>query len=136
MTGANEKNTPSKRMKGNTGEELVTSHLERCGYLIIARNYYSKFGEIDCVCLKDGVIVFVEVKLREKTIQSSLNSITMSKKKRLIRTALCFLQQHREYNDYLCRFDVVAVQETGRADEYLIRHIEDAFSADEVDYSL
>src|SRR5262249_61219255 len=49
---------------GKTGEDLACRELERRGYVILARRYRTRFGEIDIVSDDRGVIVFVEVKAR------------------------------------------------------------------------
>jgi putative endonuclease len=49
---------------GRRGEELAAEHLERLGYRVIARNYRTRFGELDLVATDDYVLVFCEVKTR------------------------------------------------------------------------
>ena len=49
---------------GHRGEELAAGHLERLGYRVIARNYRTRFGELDLVATDDHVLVFCEVKTR------------------------------------------------------------------------
>lgn len=51
-----------KRKIGDVGEELVSRFLIKQGYKIIERNYLKKWGEIDIVAEKEGVLHFVEVK--------------------------------------------------------------------------
>ena len=48
--------------KGKEGELLVTQHLQKQGYKIIAQNYRKPFGEVDVIAQKDDTIAFVEVK--------------------------------------------------------------------------
>lgn len=47
---------------GINGEDSAVALLKQKDYKIIARNYSSENGEIDVVALKQGVLVFVEVK--------------------------------------------------------------------------
>ena len=49
---------------GRRGEELAAEHLERLGYRIVARNYRTRFGELDLVATDEHVLVFCEVKTR------------------------------------------------------------------------
>jgi len=49
---------------GRRGEQLAAEHLERLGYRVVARNYRTRFGELDLVAADDDVIVFCEVKTR------------------------------------------------------------------------
>ena len=50
---------------GNRGEDLATEFLENKGYLILERNFRTRFGEIDIVCLDGEILVFVEVKTKK-----------------------------------------------------------------------
>lgn len=49
---------------GRLGERLAAEHLERLGYRVIARNYRTRYGELDLVATDDDVLVFCEVKTR------------------------------------------------------------------------
>ena len=51
---------------GSLGEKTAEKYLKRRGYLIIGRNYWTEFGEIDIICLKGRTLVFVEVKTRTR----------------------------------------------------------------------
>jgi len=54
-----------KRKLGNIGEDFCVKHLVKHGYIVLDRNYLKKWGEIDIVAKKDGIIHFVEVKTKE-----------------------------------------------------------------------
>jgi len=47
---------------GNTGENIAAKFLEVKGYTVIERNYLKKWGELDIIARKNGVVHFVEVK--------------------------------------------------------------------------
>jgi putative endonuclease len=49
---------------GNKGETLAAEHLQIKGYEILARNYRSKWGEVDIVAKIHNIVVFVEVKTK------------------------------------------------------------------------
>jgi len=51
-----------KQLTGDRGEEEVATFLMKRGYQVFTRNYRKKWGELDVVAGKDGVIHFVEVK--------------------------------------------------------------------------
>ena len=51
-----------KREIGDLGEGIVCRYLENKGYVVIERNYLRKWGEIDIVATKAGILHFVEVK--------------------------------------------------------------------------
>ena len=52
----------SRRELGNKGEEATCTFLMKQGYRIVCRNYWRKWGEIDIVATKEGILYFVEVK--------------------------------------------------------------------------
>ena len=107
------------REVGRAGERLAEQYLvERRHARILARNFTVRGGEIDLVAEIDGVIAFVEVKLR--THGDAHEAIGYTKQKRLSRAALIFLQKNR-LTDRTARFDAVLIE----ADR--IEYIERAF---------
>lgn len=55
-------NRTNKQIVGELGESIAVKFLEKKGFVTVERNYRRKFGEIDIVTKKKGVIHFVEVK--------------------------------------------------------------------------
>jgi putative endonuclease len=51
-----------KRVKGNKGEDIACIFLKRGGFSITDRNYSRKWGELDIVANRDGIVHFFEVK--------------------------------------------------------------------------
>ena len=49
---------------GTLGEELAGIMLQEKGYKILAKNFRCRYGEIDIIASKNGVLAFVEVKTR------------------------------------------------------------------------
>jgi putative endonuclease len=86
------------------------------GYEIVERNWrYRTVGEIDLVCRCADQMVFVEVRLRRGTaFGSPEESITLTKKRRMIAVASTYVQLHGWTGDW--RIDVVAIEldATGR----------------------
>ncbi len=112
---------------GVFGEEHAALYLEDLGYRILTRNYRSRYGEIDIIAEKDKTIVFIEVKARRSYLYGEpKDSIHIRKQKKLIQTAMIFLQEN-EWEDCDCRFDVIEVTflPNGAIRPY---HIENAFS--------
>ncbi len=119
----------TKSLLAKTGEALSVEFLQHLGYRLIVRNYHSAFGEIDIVLQDKSEIVFVEVKTRTSHNLSSIqNSITISKRKKLTRTALYFLHNHPESCKLSCRFDLMLVFYYPRDDTYKLMHHKDAFA--------
>ena len=54
--------TPQQSSLGKLGEDLACRELTRRGYVILARRYRTRHGEIDIVAREGEVLVFVEVK--------------------------------------------------------------------------
>ena len=52
----------SKRKLGDIGENIACDFLKRRGFELIERNYLRKWGELDIIVKKAGIIHFVEVK--------------------------------------------------------------------------
>jgi putative endonuclease len=49
---------------GAKGERLAAQHLEARGYEVVARNFRTRFGELDLVARDERFLVFCEVKTR------------------------------------------------------------------------
>lgn len=93
---------------GKIGEEFTAKLLTEKGYQIIDKNYHSHFGEIDIIAKDAKYIVFVEVKTREEnSMVNPLEAVTISKQKKIIKTALLYLQSHP--TNLQPRFDVAGL---------------------------
>lgn len=99
---------PSKsKHTGNLAELTARTYLEQSGLKFIQQNFHSRFGEIDLIMQDNDTVVFVEVKKRKQGINHALESITLSKQKKLVLTAQYYLlKAQKEIN---CRFDVIAI---------------------------
>lgn len=51
-----------KRRLGDIGENIACVFLEKRGFEILERNYLRKWGEIDIITRKNGLVRFIEVK--------------------------------------------------------------------------
>jgi putative endonuclease len=81
------------RAKGDIAEEKACEFLLNCGYSIVERNFYSRFGEIDIIALKDEVLHFVEVK-SGLNYESAVQNITPKKISRLVKTAYVYMKKN------------------------------------------
>lgn len=54
----------NNRQLGQYGEKIAAQFLERRGFIIVMRNFQTRWGEIDLVATKDSRLHFVEVKTR------------------------------------------------------------------------
>ena len=78
---------------GDRAELRAARYLQDLGYEIIERNFHSRFGEIDIVAQKDGVLHFVEVKA--SLVKNPLENITLQKMQKLQKTIRFFLYSKR-----------------------------------------
>ena len=112
---------------GIFGEEHAALYLKDLGYRILSRNYRSRYGEIDIIAKQEETIVFIEVKARRSYFYGEpKDSIHIRKQKKLIQTAMIFLQEH-EWEEQACRFDVIEITRLPNG-SIRLNHIENAFS--------
>jgi len=94
------------RAKGNTAEDRACEFLLNNGFMIVERNFYSRFGEIDIIVVKDEVLHFVEVKSALE-YELAVQNITKSKLSKLIKTSYVYLKKNALNVDYM--YDAVIV---------------------------
>jgi len=115
-----------RQQLGKDSEQLAVEYLQKEGYEILQRNYRIRSGEIDVVAKEKNTLVFIEVKSRSTTRYGhAIQSLTRQQQKRLSKTALTYMHQHK-LKDQSARFDVVAIQKN----QYMgieIRLIKNAF---------
>ena len=110
---------------GAIAETEACVFLEKQGLRLIQKNYRSPCGEIDLIMQDKTAIVFVEVRLRSaKTYGSATESVNLSKQRKLIKTALLFLQKKCWLNKVNARFDIIGIDTSKK-----IEWIQNAFSA-------
>jgi putative endonuclease len=105
-----------KRKLGDIGENIACHFLEKKGFEIIGRNYTKKWGEIDIIARKSGLVHFVEV----KSVSSKVSGVTSRdhyrpednihpwKLKRLSRAIQTYLLEKDIMGDW--QFDVITVK--------------------------
>jgi putative endonuclease len=98
---------------GKAGEDLACRELERRGYVIVARRYRRRGGELDIVARDGATLVFVEVKARDgRGFGEAAEAVTGWKRRRMAQLALDYMTRHRLHGRP-CRFDVVSIQFEG-----------------------
>ena len=129
-----DRRTP-RRIRGDAVEAAALAHLQARGLRLISCNAAARDGEVDLVMLdahaRDGhAVVFVEVRYRASSaFGGGLASVDAGKRRRLVRAAQAFLQQHPEHADAPCRFDVVVA--SGDPATPVLEWLQDAFRADD-----
>jgi len=95
---------------GFAAEESARKYLCEQGLTWLESNYHCRLGEIDIIMRDKEYIVFVEVRARtSREYGGGLQSITNSKRHKLIRTATLYLQVKKLYDKHPCRFDVLSI---------------------------
>lgn len=116
---------------GNSGESFVAEFLKKKGYIISAKNYRTKFGEIDVIAENNDEILFVEVKTRKETsLVRPYEYVNKDKQRKIFVTANIYLQ-HNGFG-LNPRFDVaeVFVSDDG---SMRLNYFENAFGADTIE---
>ena len=115
------------RSLGQFGEEQAARYLRRRFYSIVERNYRCRFGEIDLIVRRGGILAFVEVKLRKDDAHGEAREfVTAQKQQRVLAAAQLWLSQNE--TELQPRFDVIEVYApNGENGPVKIRHIENAF---------
>ena len=114
--------------RGLAAEQLAAEHLQVRGVKILGRNLRCKAGELDLVCLDDGVLAVVEVRQRGSAdYGGALPSVTWAKQRKIIR-ATQFLLRGKNWSHVPLRFDVVAIEGLPEG-AHRIEWIKDAFRA-------
>lgn len=94
--------------KGREAEDGALKYLQQHGLRCLARNFRSRYGEIDLVMEEGGTLVFVEVRYRAPShFGTALESVDARKRARLKATAQWYLSSRRV--DAPARFDVIGV---------------------------
>ncbi|MBS0432808.1 MAG: YraN family protein [Proteobacteria bacterium] len=97
------------RSSGAAFEERALARLQRAGLRLLARNFTTRYGELDLVMQDADTLVFVEVRYRRHgDFGGGAASIGPAKRERLIKAAQLFLQAQPQLAASPCRFDVLA----------------------------
>jgi putative endonuclease len=123
-----------RRKHGELGEKIAAEHLEHRGFSIVARNFRTRYGELDLIVADDRSLVFCEVKTRIAGTRGGpdgpFDAIGPKKRLRLRRMALQWLAEapaaDRPHRQEL-RFDAVGIVLSPAGRLLALEHLEDAF---------
>jgi putative endonuclease len=123
-------NRDNRQQLGRTGESLAANHLVNRGYMIVERNYRTRWGEIDVIAYDGRTLVFCEVKTRRLRPGggSPFEAIRGIKRERIRKVAGRWLveRRNRPYAEVL-RFDAIGVTFEPAGGLASIEHLEGAF---------
>lgn len=104
---------------GQHAEAIVAFWLEKQGASILARNYHTRYGELDLIIQEEELLTFVEVRSRTRaSTHAALHSIGHSKRSRLLKAAQLYITQH--YPDYEPRIAFACVGVSFRWDGSIV----------------
>ncbi len=126
---------------GNLGENIAKMFLKKHNYADFTCNYIKKWGEIDIIAHKEGIVHFIEVKsvscenlynnkeglsrvtpLKDRSIRPEEN-LTDSKLRKLSRVIQTYLIEHKEIKEW--RFDLCVVYIDVTSKKARVKMIED-----------
>lgn len=113
---------------GKLGEDYACNKLEKSGYKVVARNFHSRYGEIDIIAEQNGYLAFVEVKTRSNTSYGTpAQFVDFRKQQKIIKTAYCYLEKYP--SQLQPRFDVVEIiiKNKYNFDVEIFNHFKNAF---------
>ncbi len=134
VLGTIDKRSSHARMEaGHRTEDVAFWYLQRQGYRLIERNWRRSIGELDLVMQDGDALVFVEVRSIKGGSSTNLlqaaESVTAEKRQHVRRLATLFIEEHTDYYDRVCRFDVVTVTWTNNPAQIpVVEHYIAAFS--------
>ena len=108
---------------GLEGEQLAADYLKKKGFEILEMNYRHSRSEIDIICAKEILLLFVEVKVRTNTTFGHPENFVDDKKaKNIIKGADHYINEINWKGNI--RFDIISIINKKPPD---LKHFEDAF---------
>jgi putative endonuclease len=103
-----------RRQTGMLAENSAAAFLESQGFVVVARNFLMRVGELDIVARDGDLLVVAEVRTRTSDrFGGAAASVSRGKQRRIAATAALFLQRRRELRHCRVRFDVIVVRDGG-----------------------
>jgi len=111
---------------GAAAEERAAQLLRQAGYVIVARNFRCRMGELDLIARRDGLLIIAEVRLRSSAgFGGPAASISAAKRARIVRAARYLLMRQPRLANLALRFDTLLLSSSSGPIEW----IEGAFAA-------
>lgn len=97
------------KKRGNSGENLASKYLKGLNHKIIARNYRSRYGEIDIISSSNNCIYFIEVKTRSSDAKGLPHeAVDYRKLDHMKKAAQQFLLK-KPYKEYKLKLAVISI---------------------------
>ncbi|MCR5793484.1 MAG: YraN family protein [Lachnospiraceae bacterium] len=102
---------------------MAAKYLTEQGYVVLEKNLFTPYGEIDLIAKEGETLVFTEIKYRKtKGFGDGLQAVDCRKQMRISKSALYYYTYHGYEEQRSCRFDVIAILGDGE-----LTHIKNAF---------
>lgn len=99
---------------GARAERLVARRMKRRGFLILAKNFTWRGGELDLIARRGELLVVMEVRYRKnESRMRAKETVNQRKKARIVQGARAFLKRHPELARCAVRFDIAGVSQKG-----------------------
>lgn len=102
-----------KRTFGDRAETFAAEYFRERGFRVLARNFLTRYGELDLVLEKERCLHVIEVKARASSFQSPFEAITQKKRQHLARAIELWLRQHPVYESYNYQIDAFCLWREG-----------------------
>lgn len=107
---------------GAKGELVAENFLKSKNLSIVARNYHSRYGEIDVIARDEKYIIFIEVKTRKYgSLTLPREAVNQPKQVKILKTSLEFLKEN--HSNLQPRFDVIEIFYEEKDNQRTVRHI-------------
>ena len=100
---------PASKKVGDEAEEVATRYLQALGHQIVARNWKTKYCEIDIISEQNSTIFFTEVKYRRQPRQGGGLAAITPMKLRQMRFAARIYGSYRKLSDTDMRLAVMSL---------------------------
>jgi len=112
---------------GDWGEQIAVDYLISNNIKVIGRNIRTRYGEIDILGQKDGIIIFFEVKTRRtEEFGNPEDAVDYKKREHMKNSALDYMQSNLDLEmDW--RIDVIAIF-VGENNKLQIRWVKNALT--------
>jgi putative endonuclease len=111
---------------GIKGEQIAVNFLLKKGYKILHNNWRHERKEIDIIAQKDDLLVFVEVKTRNRTDFGFPEEAVKGKKQGFMKLAAeAYMDSNKEFQKI--QFDIISILIDNEGTVKELLHFEDAF---------
>ena len=122
--------------KGHFYERKACDYLRKKGYEIVSVHYRFAHLEVDIIACREKTLVFCEVKFRSAQKHfNPFDAIGKKKRENIGRCSIDFLEKHKEWKDFYCRYDAIFFigkhkhpsAKSDLVDDVIVEHFEDIF---------